>query len=212
LSVFEKRALIWMAHRLPAWVTSDRLSAMGLIAMIAAGMLLAVLPAAQATAGAVLCLAVNWFGDSLDGTLARVRGVERPRYGYYVDHAIDLAGTTCLLAGLGVSGLMHPLAAAGVLAGFLLVSAESYLAAHTIGIFRVSFLGCGPTELRILLAIGLLRAATTPTLSFGGHRVRLLDAGGAIGAAALAAVFVAASVRNVRALALAEPYPLGLKR
>ena len=108
LAAAEKRALIWMATRLPRWVNSDHLSALGLASMAGAGAAF-VLAASDPVAGAslvVLCLLLNWFGDSLDGTLARVRDQQRPRYGYYVDHVIDLAGTAMLFAGLAASGYM----------------------------------------------------------------------------------------------------------
>ena len=114
-------------------------------------------------------LAVNWFGDSLDGTVARVRGHQRPRYGYYLDHVVDLATTTALFAGMALSGLMQPMLAALVLLGYILLCAESFLATHTVGVFRLAFSGMGPTELRILLAVGALVAATTRhTVSVGG--------------------------------------------
>jgi phosphatidylglycerophosphate synthase len=161
-----------------------------------------------AAAGVVTSLLVNWFGDSLDGTVARVRGQQRPRYGFYVDHVIDLAGTTCLLAGLACSGLMDPLVAALVLAGYLLVSAETYLATFAAGVFRMSFLGFGPTELRVLLAIGALKAAENPWVSLGGFgSIRLFDLGAAIAAAGLAIVFAVSAIRNTQALSLSDPRP-----
>src|SRR5204863_529945 len=101
-----------------------------------------------------LALAANWFGDSLDGTLARVRDQQRPRYGYYVDHVIDLAGAAALFAGIAASGLMQMWIALALAAAFFLVSAESYLATHARGLFRLSFAGFGPTELRLVLAAG----------------------------------------------------------
>jgi phosphatidylglycerophosphate synthase len=108
-------------------------------------------------------LAVNWFGDSLDGTVARVRGQQRPRYGYYLDHVVDLATSTALFAGMALSGLMQPILAVLALTGYILLCAESFLATHTVGIFRMAFSGMGPTELRILLAVGALAAATRDT-------------------------------------------------
>ena len=159
----EKRVLIWLANRLPLAINSDHLSAIGLAAMFAAGVSFAAFRLTPwAAAGVVISLAINWFGDSLDGTVARVRNQQRPRYGYYVDHVIDLAGTTFLVAGLAASGLMSPLLAAALLAAYLLVSAETYLATHARGVFRMSFLGLGPTELRILVAAGALKAAYDP--------------------------------------------------
>jgi phosphatidylglycerophosphate synthase len=207
LAAAEKRALVWLARRLPLFINSDHLSALGLGSMVAAGLAFALFPVTPwAAAGVVLSLAANWFGDSLDGTVARVRGHERPRYGYYVDHVIDLAGTTMLLVGLACSGLMHPLVALAVLGAYLLVSAETYLATHAAGAFRMSFAGVGPTELRILLAIGALKAAINPivTVAFFGS-VRLFDLGGAVALLGLAVVFIWSAIRNARALYLAEP-------
>ncbi len=208
LAAAERRLLIGIAARLPRWITSDHLSLLGLLSMPAAGLAFAELGAtawgAPALAAALLS---NWFGDSLDGTLARVRDQQRPRYGYYVDHVIDLAGTAALLTGMGASGLMEPSIAIAVLAAYLLVSAEAYLATHTVGIFRLSFGGIGPTELRILLAAGGFYVAAHPSVDLAGLRVRLLDVSGLIAIAGLVLVFVASAIRNTRALYLAEPLP-----
>jgi phosphatidylglycerophosphate synthase len=209
LAAAEKRALVWIAGRLPRWINSDHLSALGLGSMAAAGLAFAAFPVSPwAAAGVVACLAANWFGDSLDGTVARVRGHQRPRYGFYVDHAIDLTGSTLLLAGLAFSGLMSPLLAAGLLCAYLLVSAESYLATHAAGVFRMSFLGFGPTELRIVLAAGALKAAQAPFVDLPSLApVRLFDLGGGVAIAGLLVAFVAAAIRNARALYAAEPLP-----
>jgi archaetidylinositol phosphate synthase len=205
----EKRLLTWIAMRLPPSVTSDALSGLGLAAMFSVGVSFAALRwTPWAAAAIVISLAVNWFGDSLDGTLARVRRQERPRFGYYVDHVIDLAGTALLMVGVAGSGLMNPLLALAVLVGYLLVSAESYLATHAAGVFRMSFLGFGPTELRLLLAIGAVKCARSPFIDlFGGPTVRLFDVGGVITIFGLAIAFATAAVRNTRALHRAEPLP-----
>jgi phosphatidylglycerophosphate synthase len=208
LAASEKRTLIWIARRLPSFINSDHLSALGLGSMAAAGLALGLLESSWAVGVTIVCLAANWFGDSLDGTLARVRNHQRPRYGYYVDHVIDLAGVTLLLVGLGASGLMTPFVAAIVLVAYLLVSAESYLATHTVGIFRISFLRFGPTELRILLAVGLLRAAQSPNVTvFALDSVKLFDLGGIVATIALSSVFVASALRNTRALFRMERVP-----
>ena len=207
LAAAEKRALIWMATRLPRWVNSDHLSALGLASMAGAGLAF-VLAAGDPVAGAslvVLCLLLNWFGDSLDGTLARVRDQQRPRYGYYVDHVIDLAGTAMLFSGLAVSGYMSPAIAALVVAAYFLVSAETYLATHARGVFKMAFLGVGPTELRILLAAGALALISSPMVSpFGVGPLRLWDLGGVIGSIGMFGTFVVSSARNTRALYLEE--------
>jgi phosphatidylglycerophosphate synthase len=210
LASVEKRALIWIARRLPLWINSDHLSVLGLISMLAAGVSFAAfrLNPWAAAVGVIACLAANWFGDSLDGTVARVRGHQRPRYGFYVDHVIDLAGSAFLLAGLACSGIMNPLLAVVLLTAYLLLSAESYLATHAAGVFRMSFLGFGPTELRIVLAIGAVKAAASPLVALGSHGpYRLFDVGGAVAVAGLVIAFAAAAIRNTRALYLAEPRP-----
>ena len=153
-------------------------------------------------------LAINWFGDSLDGTVARVRNQQRPRYGFYVDHIIDVAGSAMLLTGMACSGLMSPLIALAVLVAYLLVSAESYLATHAAGVFRMSFLGFGPTELRIVIAIGAIRAAISPWALLGTvESIKLFDVGGVVASVGMLGAFVAASIRNTRALYRAEPLP-----
>lgn len=207
LAAAEKRVLVWIASRLPRWINSDHLSALGLAAMAGAGASFTVAQV-DPVAGAslvVLCLLLNWFGDSLDGTVARVRDQQRPRYGYYVDHVIDLAGTALLFGGLAASGFMSPLIATLVVAAFFMVAAETYLATHARGVFKMAFIGIGPTELRILMAAGALALISTPTVDvIGLGVVRLWDLGGIVGAIGLAATFVITSMKNVRALYLEE--------
>lgn len=209
LALAEKRLLISIAQRLPFWINSDHLSVLGLASMLAAGVSFAAFRVTPwAAAAVIVSLAANWFGDSLDGTVARVRGHQRPRYGFYVDHVIDVIGSTLLLTGIACSGLMHPLLTAAVLIAYLLVSSESYLATHAVGVFRMSFLGFGPTELRIVLAVGALKAAQSPLLDLASHGpFQLFDVGGVVAVAGLVVAFLAAVVRNTRALYLAEPLP-----
>jgi archaetidylinositol phosphate synthase len=207
LAAPEKRLLIWMAHRLPRWINSDHLTLLALLAMGAAGASFAAArywpPALWAV---VAALALNWFGDSLDGTLARVRRAERPRYGFYVDHVLDIVGITLLLAGLACSGFMTPLVAMVLLAAYLLVSAEVFLATAAHGTFRMSFLWFGPTELRIVLAAGALALFGEPMVDLGPlGRYPLFDVGGTVAAAGLVAALVAATLANTRLLSRMEP-------
>ena len=209
LAEAEKRCLIWLAHRLPRAINSDHLTALGAVAMVGTG---AAFAAASVQPLALLLvpltLAVNWFGDSLDGTVARVRNAQRPRYGYYLDHVVDVANATVLFTGLAVSGLAGPWIAAALLAAYLLLAAESFLATHALGVFRISFAGFGPTELRILLSIGALVALFRPVVTpFGIAPVRMFDLGGAIGAAGMLAAFALNAIRNTRELYRAEPLP-----
>jgi archaetidylinositol phosphate synthase len=206
LAGLEKRLLIWIAQRLPAQVNSDHLTALGFGALLATGALYwsartnrwAVLPA-------ILGLALNWFGDSLDGTLARVRNQQRPRYGFYVDHVLDAVGTFFLMSGLALSGLMTPAVAYGFLIAYLLLSIEIYLATYTIGTFHLSYWSFGPTELRILLAVGTLFALDRPYATIGGRDFLLFDVGFEAGTAGLVLILTQAMVRHVRALYKLEP-------
>ena len=151
-------------------------------------------------------LAVNWFGDSLDGTVARVRGAERPRYGFYVDHVLDIVGITLLMAGLASSGFMTPLIALSLLVGYLLVSGEVFLATAVRGVFRMSSFGVGPTELRILLAIGTIALLRDPHVDVGTFGpMRLFDFGGLIAIGGMAVSLLVAVARNSTALARLEP-------
>jgi len=213
LAAAEKRALIWMARRLPAWINADHLTALALLAMAGLGIALAVSPRwPPALAVAIGCLALNWFGDSLDGTIARVRGHERPRFGFYVDHVLDVTGITCLMAGLGVSGFMSPLIAALVLIAYLLVSAEVFLATAVQGEFRMSFLNVGPTELRLLLAVGIAMVPTHAQVTpFGAGPFLLFDIGGVIATIGLMVAFGSAAFRTTRVLYRAEPLPARVK-
>lgn len=192
----EKKVLLWSAARLPLWVSSDQLTCLGFAAMILgcasyflarwyrSGFLLA-----------TLSLALNWFGDSLDGTVARVRNRQRPRYGFYVDHVIDSIGAALLMGGLAASGCLDWRIAAAMLVGFLLLSIESYLATYALGSFRMSFWRFGPTEIRILLGLGNLVLWFNPrAAAFGSYR--LFDVGGTIAAAGMLAMFLVAATRH----------------
>jgi len=207
LAAVEKRALVAIARRLPAAVNSDHLTALALLAMALAGAGYALSRWDVRTLWIVVpALALNWFGDSLDGTVARVRHVERPRYGFYVDHVLDIVGATLLFAGLAASGSMTPWIALALLIAYLLVSGEVFLATSVRGVFRMSFSGFGPTELRILLAIGTLALFGDPHVNLGAlGRPRLFDFGGLIGIAGMTVALTANVVRNATALARLEP-------
>ena len=136
----EKRALLWLAVRTPDRIGPDHLTVLGLAAQIGAGVFYALAAFNRyALLAVIVCLALNWFGDSLDGTLARVRQRQRPRYGFYVDHMVDSFGGLALMGGLALSGYMHPSIAIGLLIAFLMLSIQSYLATHALGEFRISF-------------------------------------------------------------------------
>ncbi|HEX3704335.1 MAG TPA: CDP-alcohol phosphatidyltransferase family protein [Vicinamibacterales bacterium] len=208
LAPLERTALVWLARRMPRRVNSDHLTAVALVAMLLAGA--SYWLASVTRVGlllAVVCLAINWFGDSLDGTLARVRQQQRPRYGFYVDHVVDTFGGLLLLGGLALSGYMSALLALGLLVSYLMLSVEAFLATQALGTFKMSYFGVGPTELRILLAVGNLALWLHPTANLWGHRYRLFDVGGAVGIAGLLFTLLFAAARNTRTLYRAEPIP-----
>ena len=208
LAAAEKRTLIWIATRLPAWVNSDHLTMLGFVSLIFAG---ASYWYAKSNAWALLLvipfLALNWFGDSLDGTLARVRNRQRPRYGFYVDHILDALGMSVLMTGMALSGYLSPLVAGVFLIFYLLLSIEIYLATYTIGTFHLSYWRFGPTELRILLVIGNLFALRRPDAIIAGQSFLLFDVGFAVGAAALAVILVQATVKHIVMLYREETLP-----
>lgn len=209
LAAAEKRALIWIARRLPLWVNSDQLTALALIAMAGAGGAFWASrywpPALGLVVGA---LALNWFGDSLDGTVARVRLHERPRYGFYVDHVLDVGGISLLVGGMSLSGFISPVVGLTLLAAYLLVSAEVFLSTAVSGQFRMSFLSVGPTELRLLLAAGTLFLYGRPTVSpFGFGPFLLFDVGGVVAAIGLTVALITSATRTTLALYRAEPLP-----
>jgi len=203
----ERKALLWLAARMPRWVNSDYLTLLGLTSMLLAGASFWVAGSYRpALFAVVVFLVLNWFGDSLDGTLARYRDQQRPKYGYYVDHVIDLIGTTALLVGLALSGYMSPIIAMGMLGAFLLVEAEVYLATHVRQVFKLGMFGFGPTELRVLLAVGALYLLHNPWVHIGGYGPFLLfDVGGVIAIVGMVAVMLYSAIRNTRALYKAEP-------
>lgn len=200
-SRWERKVLLWLAASIPARVNSDHLTLLGFAAMALAGGSYAW--ARWNRAGlllATMCLALNWFGDSLDGTLARVRHQQRPRYGFYVDHMIDSFGALFLTGGLAISRYIDWRVAASMLIAFLLLSIESYLASYALGIFRLSFALFGPTEIRILLAAGNLALWFRPNASIPGYSYRLFDFGGVLAICGMSVMAVGAGICHARAL------------
>lgn len=208
LAAAEKKTLIWLAERMPAWVNSDHLTLLGFLAMIAAGLSYwAASWDRRALIVVIAALVVNWFGDSLDGTLARVRRRLRPRYGFYVDHITDAIGTFFLIGGLALSSYMSPYIALGLMIAYFLLSIEVYLTTYTIGAFHLSFWSFGPTELRILLCIGNIALFYRPVVKILDREMLLFDVGGAIGIAGMAMMLIWSSVRHTRQLYNAERLP-----
>lgn len=207
-SSIEKRALHWMAERAPNWVSSDQLTLLGLSAQVGAGICYAWSRYNRhALLLVIACLVLNWFGDSMDGTLARVRRQQRPRYGFYVDHMVDIFGSVTLMCGLGSSGFLHWQTAIAMLIAFLLLSSESYLATYTLSCFELSQGIFGPTEMRILLITGNLALLRSPYSTLFGHKMLLFDLGGTIAAASMVALAMIVTIRHTAQLYRQEPLP-----
>ena len=151
----ERRLLNWICPRLPKWVTPDMLTS---LALIAAGVIFAGYALSAYDRNwlwiSVAGYFVHWFGDSLDGSLARYRSIERPRYGYFIDHSADVLGALLILTGLGVSPYIRLDVALVALAGYYMLAAHAFLSARVVGEMKLSAIAAGPTELRLIL-IGL---------------------------------------------------------
>lgn len=208
LAPLEKKCLIWMAHHTPRPINSDHLTALGLVSLLGAG--LSYWYASVNRIGlllVILFLVLNWVGDSLDGTLARVRQRQRPRYGFYVDHVVDAFGTFFLLGGLALSGYMSERIALSLLVAYFMLSIEVYLATYTIGTFHLSFWKFSPTELRLLLMVGNVALWFRPVVTLLGGHYKLFDVGGVVGIVGMALMLATAVVRHTVFLYRAEKLP-----
>lgn len=204
----ERKILLWLAARTPGSISPDHLTALGFAAQFLAAAAYAM---ARWNKSALLLatffIAVNWLGDSLDGTLARFRQRLRPRYGFYVDHICDTFGAVFLMSGLAASGYLHWQIAAGMLVGFLVLSVESYLTTYTLGRFRMSHAFFGPTEIRILLMAGNIALIFRPHARLFGHQFLLFDVGGVIAIIGMLTMALAAAIRHTAALYEQERLP-----
>ena len=205
LAESERRLLQAIAARLPRWVTSDGLTVLGMAGALGTGAAyaLSTLSAAWLWAASAL-LVVNWLGDSLDGTLARVRRAERPRYGYYLDHIIDAFSTAAIGAGIGLSPYVDlGVALMGVLA-YLILSINIYLESQVLGVFRLGYSRIGPTEARVILV------AANVALVVSGPSAAVVPVATGVAAALVIGMFVLVGVRigrNLSELARLEPPP-----
>lgn len=154
LNALEKKVLVWLAERQPRWVTSDMLTYLGTFGavVIAAGYVLASRNVNFLWLSS-LGFIINWYGDSLDGTLARVRKTQRPIYGYYLDHTIDAINEVMIFVGVGLSGLMHLEIALMALVMYLLMTINVSINAHLKKEFKLTYASMGPTEFRIIMII-----------------------------------------------------------
>ena len=196
----ERRLLRAIATRLPGFVRPDHLTVLALGAAVA----FAVAAATGHFWTAAALLVVHWFGDSLDGTLARVRHAERPRYGYYVDHLADAFATVAVGLGLGLSTSMHLVSGLVLVVAYLALSINSYLETHAFGRFSLGYGRLGPTEARIALIALLAVVALGVEVSWLG--LTLLDVVALGGAAVMLVALLARASSNLKVLAAREPY------
>jgi len=193
LADIEKKALLWFAPRLPIWVTPDHLTYLGLIAMALVG-----LSYYLAKFGSIFLViasighVVNWFGDSMDGTLARYRNQQRPKYGYYLDHLVDAFGMAFMIFGLAYSGLISQPFVWLVLSLFFIASINTYLATNSVQVFKISYMRVSTTEARVLLIIMNTILIWVKKVRIFGFTGYLLD----IVAGAIAAFLLAAIIRS----------------
>jgi archaetidylinositol phosphate synthase len=204
LAVPEARALEWIAGRMPAWLKPDHFTALGVLAAlgIAAAYVLSGGDSAWLWAASGL-LVLHWLGDSLDGTLARVRKSERPRYGYYLDHLVDAFATAAIGIGLGLSPHMLLAVGLAIVVVYLMLSINTYLETHAFGVFTLGYGRFGPTEARLILIA--LNTAIALGLGVDLLGMSLLDALGIGLAAAMVIALVGRAGRNLKRLAELEP-------
>ena len=206
LAPLERAALRGLARRMPAWVNSDHLSVLGLLGMIGAGAFYAASKQNPLMLHVVnVFIFLNWFGDSLDGTLARYRDRQRPRYGFYVDHIIDMFGALFLIGGLALSGYMSERVAAALLIAFFMLAINSYLATYALGVFKLSQWKMGPTEMRLLLMIGNVFLINHPRAWH--QRYLLFDIGGVVAVIGMLFIVVVLSIRHTHTLYNLERLP-----
>ncbi len=201
----ERRALNYFCARMPAWVTPDRLTTLGMLGalMIFGGYLASNLGDSWLWV-AIGGYVVQWFGDSMDGSLARFRGIERPRYGYFLDHSCDGLATTLVVVGIGLTNYVMLEIALVALAGYLLLSIHAFLSVRVLGELKLSYLNAGPTELRLfLIALTMAMIAAGPEPVLRGFTWFDMVVG-VIGFA-LIALFVAQTISTARRLAVDEP-------
>jgi archaetidylinositol phosphate synthase len=204
----EARVLEWIARRLPRAVMPDHLTALGVLAAIgiAAAYALSNRDPAWLWAASGL-LVVHWLGDSLDGTLARVRRSERPRYGYYLDHLVDAVATALIGLGLGLSPYMLLVTGLAIVIAYLVLSINTYLETSALGVFSLGYGRLGPTEARVALIVvnTVLALGLAPSISVAGLGITVLDFVGLGLAALMVAGLAVRAARNLRELARREP-------
>jgi len=208
LASLERRALDFLVRRLPAWVMPDHLTVIGLIASTLIGVAYMLSNRNENWLWlANLAIVLNWFGDSLDGSLARYRKAERPRYGFYLDHLTDAYSTLLIGLGLGLSPYMLLSVGLAIVIAYLLLSINVYLETHAFGDFRFSYGRFGPTEVRLVLIFLNTMALLWGPLPFGirGIGATVFDVAGMIAVAMMLSLLIARATENLKQLATMEP-------
>ena len=217
LNELEKKVLVWLAERQPRWMTSDILTYIGTFGavVIAAGYILSAWNINFLWLSS-LGFVINWYGDSLDGTLARVRKTQRPIYGYYLDHTIDAINEVMIFVGVGLSGLMHLEIALLALVMYLLMTINVSINAHLKKEFKLTYASMGPTEFRIIMiVINTLFASIRPLREFShsftlcGHTFTLgaLDYIGILIIVILALMHLTTVRKDIKDYAKMDPMP-----
>ena len=208
LAGFESRVLPWLAARLPAWVVPDHLTGLGLAAstFIAVAYMLSNRDPLWLWAASA-ALVVQWFGDSLDGNLARYRKIQRPRYGYYLDHLTDAYSTLAIGLGLGLSPYMLLSVGLAIVTAYLILSINVYLETYVFGEFSFSYGKLGPTEVRVvLIALNTAAYIIGPgQFQLFGFDMTAFDIAGATIAVGMLGMLLARAGGNLRTLARLEP-------
>ena len=211
----EKKALIWIAKRLPRWVTSDMLTAVGTLGALVVAIGFALSGRSiqwlwLSSAG----LVINWFGDSLDGTLARVRNCQRPIYGYYVDHTVDCVNEGLMFIGAGLSPFLHLEFALLAFAIYLVLTINVSINAHLKGEFRLTYIKLGPTEFRLIIIIANTLLITIPALTAIRHSytlfshsitMRILDYVAVVIITIMSLIYIATTISDARKYAVIDP-------
>lgn len=210
LNRLEKKALAWLAERLPDWVTSDMLTYLGVVAAVFYAFFCWM---ANFNLNyfwlASLCLLVNWYGDSLDGTVARYRKTQRPKYGFFIDHSLD-ALTTCLFCiGIGLSPLMKLNIGLFIMGGYLCMSIYTYLSTIILGQFKLTYASLGPTEMRLILIAVSIIYIYFPFSNFLipvlGQEWTVYDCAGGLVAAGLFIIYITCLAKDLKVLSKLDP-------
>lgn len=215
INALEHKALVWLARRQPRWVTSDLLTVVGTVGAFLTGLGFYLTHFdIEWLWLSVAGLGINWYGDSLDGTLARVRNRQRPLYGYYLDHTVDCINEALMFVGAGLSPLVHLDMALAVFILYLVMTINVSINAHLKSEFRLTYAKLGPTEFRILIALGCLTLILFPslaeyrmTISVAGHggEFTMLDMLTFVIIALLTAIYISSVVSDARHYSRIDP-------